>query len=273
MNMDNAGSGALPNFADLRQRFPLVPAPTPGRAQVWLAWTERFAEPEALEICRNLLSEDELKKWRKFHFERDRQLYLVAHAMVRFVLAAYLDTEPEALQFTANRYGRPELVRNPGMADVRFNLSHAQGLAALVVNCGADCGVDVEARRDLGDLAAMAGQVLTATERDYLWRLPAAERNWAFLKFWTLKEAYIKAVGKGLSLALNEFGFALGEHIAISFQPGCADDPDAWQFAQRYPSPDHVLALALHRGDGPELHTSYREWLPRREVGSSVAGL
>lgn len=262
MNMDNAGSGALPNFADLRQRFPPVPAPTQGRAQVWLAWTERFADPETLEICRNLLAADELEKWRKFHFERDRQLYLVAHAMVRFVLAAYLDTEPDKLRFTANRYGRPELVRKPGMADVRFNLSHARGLAALVVNCDTDCGIDVEAKRDFGDLAAMAGQVLTTAERDYLWRLQAAERDWAFLQFWTLKEAYIKAVGKGLSLALNEYGFALGEESAIGFQPGGGDNPDAWQFAQSYPSPDHVLALALHPGAGPELCISFHEWRP-----------
>ncbi|WP_445370218.1 4'-phosphopantetheinyl transferase family protein [Methylomonas sp. HW2-6] len=267
MNIDNAGSGALPNFADLRQRFPPVPAPTQGRAQVWLAWTERFADPEALEICRNLLAADELEKWRKFHFERDRKLYLVAHAMVRFVLAAYLDTEPDKLRFTANRYGRPELVRKPGMADVRFNLSHARGLAALVVNCGVDCGIDVEAGRDLGDLAAMAGQVLTAAERDYLWRLPAAERNWAFLKFWTLKEAYIKAQGTGLSQELDRFGFVFGEDEAIHFRPGSADDSRAWQFAQSLPGPEHVLALAFRCGGGPELDTCFCEWLPHRLSG------
>lgn len=174
-----------------------LPPPAHGEAHVWLAWTERFAAAETLDYCRTLLAQDELEKWRRFHFERDRQLYLVAHAMVRQVLAAYLAIAPERLQFAANRYGRPELVREPGMPDLRFNLSHARGLAALVVTRSADCGIDVEVRRELGDLAAMAGQVLTAAERDYLWRLPDTERNWAFLKLWTLKEATSKQWARG----------------------------------------------------------------------------
>ncbi|ANE55775.1 4'-phosphopantetheinyl transferase superfamily protein [Methylomonas sp. DH-1] len=244
-----------------------IPPPAHGEVHVWLAWTERFAAAETLDYCRTLLARDELEKWRRFHFERDRQLYLVAHALVRQVLAAYLAIAPERLQFVANRYGRPELVREPGMPDLRFNLSHARGLAALVVTRSVDCGIDVEARRELGDLAAMAGQVLTAAERDYLWRLPDTERNWAFLKLWTLKEAYIKAVGKGLSLALHEFEFALGADISIRFQTGSADAAGEWQFAQRFPGPDHVLALALRSGDGPTC--VYREWAPQRRGGSA----
>ncbi len=246
-----------------------VPSPlTNGDAHVWLAWTERFADPEALEICRYLLAEDEWEKWRRFRFERDRRLYLIAHAMLRQVLAAYLAIEPERLQLTTNRYGRPELVRESGMPDLRFNLSHARGLAALVLTRTADCGIDVEARRDLGDLEAMAGQVLTAQEREYLWRLPETERNWAFLKFWTLKEAYVKALGKGLSQALDEFSFQIGAD-AIRFRPGAGAHVDDWQFVQSSPSPDHLLALALHHG-GSELQTAFHEWFVPEYIRSQA---
>ncbi|MGZ8219325.1 4'-phosphopantetheinyl transferase family protein [Methylomagnum sp.] len=243
-------------------RFSGTPPLPDGEAHIWLAWTDRFTEPSALDACRRLLSEEETERCGRFHFERDRHLYLVAHAMVRHTLAAYLELPPRHLQFSTNAYGRPELLRGPGMPNLRFNLSHTRGLAALVVNLDHDCGIDVEAERRSSDLTALATSVLSPPELEAFRNLPESDRPHAFLRYWTLKEAYIKARGQGLSLPLDRFSFEIREKIAIQFHAGIDDNPGGWQFTQEFPDPGHVLAVAIHHGAGPELFLSHREFAP-----------
>lgn len=233
-----------------------------GEAHVWLARTDRFTEPSALDACRRLLSGEEAERCGRFHFERDRHLYLVAHAMVRHVLAGYLGIAPCHLRFSTNAYGRPELVRGPGMPDLRFNLSHTRGLAALIVNLVHGCGIDVEAERRSSDLAALAASVLSPPELQAFRHLPESDRPHAFLRYWTLKEAYIKARGLGLSLPLSRFSFEIREKIAIQFHAGIDDNPSGWQFSQEFLGPGHVLAVAIRHGAGPELSLDHREFTP-----------
>lgn len=249
-------------FSLMQRCFPTIPPPADGEAQVWLAWTNRFIHAEMLDMCRDLLVEEEREKCKKFYFEQDRHLYLVAHAMLRFVLAAYLHIEPRQLELSTNAYGRPEVIRRPGMRDIRFNLSHTRDLAALVVNCNVACGIDVEARREFGNISDMADYCLSSEEQDIVGKLPKPERDWAFLRIWTLKEAYIKALGKGLSLPLNRFSFTIDGEIAIRFHSGIADAPLNWQFSQTFPGPDHILALAFRINGEPNFNLGFREWLP-----------
>lgn len=246
----------------MSNRFSGTPPLPDGEAHIWLAWTDRFAEPPVLDACRRLLSEKETERCGRFYFERDRHLYLVAHAMVRHVLAAYLDVPPRHLRFSTNAYGRPELVREPGMPNLRFNLSHTQGLAALVVNLDHACGIDVEANQRSRDVVALATSVLSAQEQAAFDRVPEADRQLAFLRYWTLKEAYIKARGQGLSLPLAQFSFDMMQIITIQFHAGIDDNPSGWQFAQEFLGSSHVLAVAIHHGAGPELFLNHREFTP-----------
>jgi 4'-phosphopantetheinyl transferase len=242
--------------------FPAVPPLSAGDTHVWLAWTNRFHSSKTLDVCRKLLSDDEREKYGRFYFERDRHLYLVSHAMVRYVLAAYLRTESRLLEFKTNAYGRPEIVRRAGMPYLRFNLSHTQGLAALAVKLGFSCGIDVEAYRDVGDVLALVDSVFTAGERKAFGEVPESDRLWTFLRIWTLKEAYIKARGKGLSIPLNRFSFDIREEIGIRFPAGFDDDSLTWQFAQRFLNSSHVLALAARHGGERSLTVSYQEFAP-----------
>jgi len=240
---------------------PILPLPK-NEPQVWLAWTDCFDNPDVLEYCHDLLSAAEAVKCRKFYFPNDRHLYLVAHAMVRYVLAGYLRMDPKKLEFTANAYGRPEIIRQARMPNIRFNLSHTTGLAALVASYDLACGIDVETERQVRDISGLADIVLSAREREVLWELPKPDRIRAFLRFWTLKEAYVKARGKGLSIPLNRCAFDIGAGPDARFHAVSGDDPLAWQFTQSYPGAGYILAVAIRHGGGADLNIGYRELTP-----------
>ena len=202
-----------------------------------------------------LLSSPELERYQRFHFQRDRYLYLVAHALVRTSLSRYADVGPECWQFSINNYGRPEIdAAQSALPPLRFNLSHTHGLAACIVTQAMDCGVDVEREHELGDMMALAETVFSLPEREALAAVPIADRQSRFFDYWTLKESYIKARGMGLSLPLDAFSFRfVGERLAgVDFDLSLQDESTRWQFEVcRIGASHHKLAVAIRRGDRP----------------------
>lgn len=186
---------------------------------------------------------------RRYHFARDRRLFVAAHALLRSALSACAQAiPPEAWTFTTTPHGRLELA--PPHDGLRFNLSHTEGLVACVVVRDVDCGVDVE-RTDRRDVALLSASVLAPPERRTLAALPEPARPGRFLRYWTLKEAYVKARGLGLSLEPDRCVLALdGERPLLLSAPGDAR-PHDWQLAELTPTSHHTLAVALHAPAGP----------------------
>lgn len=148
------------------------------------------------------LSDEERQRAARLVFEEDRLAYIAAHHLLRVTLAPLLGTAPEAIEMSSGPGGRPELA-GPASAKVSFNLSHTRGLVACAVSFDTVVGVDVELVRDLPDVAALARSTLAPAELHELDRIPPASRSRAFLRRWTIKEAYAKATGRGLSLPLT----------------------------------------------------------------------
>ncbi|WP_404384210.1 4'-phosphopantetheinyl transferase family protein [Caenispirillum salinarum] len=148
-----------------------------------------------------LLDDDERARMAAFHRAEDRNLYALAHALLRRVLADATGRPAASLRFAAESQGRPFLLTaDGGAADIwRFSLSHCAAGVGVAVRRGADVGIDVEdaARLD-DDLLPLARQVATPEEADVLAETPAAERRAAFLRLWTRKEALLKGAGTGL---------------------------------------------------------------------------
>lgn len=216
-----------------------------------------------LDAYRTLLSPDEHERMARFVFERDRKAFLLTRALVRTTLSRYASIEPAAWQFITNVHGRPEILDRPsGVPDLRFNISHTDGLIACAVTIGREVGVDVEniGRRLMHDVA---GRHFAPKEVSDLRRLPDEEQHRVFFDYWTLKESYIKARGFGLALPLGDFAFKLNPPSPpqITFEPGLDDDPATWQFLQDWPTPQHRLALAVRR-DGNDLPVRIREVVP-----------
>ena len=221
---------------------------------------EAWAQHEAYLA---LMSPDEHQRMARFVFERDRRRFLLTRALVRTMLSRYAAVPPAQWTFIANAHGRPELLDRPlGVPDLRFNLSHTDGLIACAVTIGREVGVDVEhiQRRLTHDVA---GRFFAPREVSDLQALPEDEQARAFFEYWTLKEAYIKARGFGLALPLADFAFTLSSSSPprIAFEPSLHDDPATWQFTQDWPTPQHRLALAVRR-EGADLPVRIRKVIP-----------
>jgi 4'-phosphopantetheinyl transferase len=192
---------------------------------------ERFSVPEnGVALClldvrsmglaesrwQDLLSSDELDRAARFHFERDRQCYCVARGVLRALLGTSLGVRPQELSFQYSDKGKPRLASRYSGRGLVFNVSHSGDLALLGFAYTGDVGVDIEKIRDDFDSAAIARRFFSAREQDQLSRLPADQRHPAFFRCWTRKEAFIKALGDGLSHPLNQFDVSIDSSGPIS---------------------------------------------------------
>ena len=214
-----------------------------------LVHTDDVAAAARRDAYLALMSPDEHERMARLIFERDRRRFLLTRALVRTMLSRYAAVRAADWTFVENVHGRPEILDRPrGVPDLRFNISHTDGLIACAVTIGREVGVDVEhiGRRLTHDVA---GRFFAPQEVNDLAILPEDEQQKAFFDYWTLKEAYIKARGFGLALPLADFAFTLAPPAAprITFEPSLQDDPDTWQFAQDWPTPHHRLGLAVRR--------------------------
>ncbi|NKE45460.1 4'-phosphopantetheinyl transferase superfamily protein [Roseomonas frigidaquae] len=179
----------------------------------------------------------------RFRFEADRRAYIAAHALARLMLAEAAGLPAPALRFLRGPQGKPELDPTHGLPWLRFNLSHTRSLVACALAAEDDIGLDVEdlSRREAGP--GLAERYFAPAEAALLEATPPADRHATFLRIWTLKEAYVKATGQGISAGLDSFAFTL-DPPRLSFAPG---GTARWRFLQWQPTPGHILAVALRR--------------------------
>jgi 4'-phosphopantetheinyl transferase len=214
-----------------------------------LVETANTAALDKLDSYKALLSKDEHERMARLVFDRDQRAFVITRAHVRTMLSRYAAVAPPDWRFIENVHGRPEILDRPaGTPDLRFNISHTDGLIACAVTIGREVGVDVEhiGRHLTHDIA---GRFFAPNEVADLRSLPLQDQERVFFDYWTLKEAYIKARGFGLALPLGEFAFKLNppHPPAITFLPSLDDDPSTWQFMQDWPTPQHRLGLAVRR--------------------------
>jgi 4'-phosphopantetheinyl transferase len=236
-------------------------------AHIWLAHPENIGSPELLSRYMALLSEDEREQQSRFHFERDRHIYLVAHALVRCTLSRYAELKPHEWIFQRNKYGRPNVALEVCDLPLCFNLSHTEGLVACAVALDREIGVDVEFLERRGEKISIANQFFSPSEAKALHATPSTKQSERFFSYWTLKESYIKARGMGLSLPLHQFSFDLqgSQPIRISFEPGFQDDPHTWQFELYRPSQRHVMAFCARRYGSDKLAIQVKTTVPLRD--------
>jgi 4'-phosphopantetheinyl transferase len=218
---------------------------------VWFSTPEDITDPGQLADYISILSPDERERHQRFHFEKDRHSFLVSHALVRKVLSTYVDVDPADWQFSAGRHGRPEIAGPAGVPALRFNLTHTAGLTGCLVTHGTDCGIDAESITRRGDLQAIAGKMFADSELAVLKELDGRAFLERFFIFWTLREAYCKALGVGLGFSKKDYAFETGsdDGVKISFDAQAGAAGVRWQFTILRPGADHVAAVAV-RAEG-----------------------
>ena len=223
---------------------------------VWHAAVDSAASRSILGRHAAILDGDERARADRFHFAADRDTFVLAHALTRRVLSRHAPVAPGDWRFTVNRFGKPEIERPPSVAPLRFNLTHTRGLVACAVTLGRDVGVDAE-RRDRvrpADFADLAARYFSPEEAGALTALSDGERTARFVAYWTLKEAYVKARGGGLSIPLDSFTIrfdpSAGPRLVVdSPAPGSVDE---WRLEVVDGGDAHTLAVATrHAGRVP----------------------
>jgi 4'-phosphopantetheinyl transferase len=190
-------------------------------------WCAELAQPQGrIDGYRSLLSADELERAVRFRFDRHRNDYIAGRGMLRVLLGRYLKHPPEAVEISYSHYGKPLLPDNR----LQFNLAHSGGLALFVFTLHDEVGVDIERERDLRDALAIAERFFSPSERAVLRELPDSERVPAFFRCWTRKEAFIKAVGEGLSYPLADFDVTLasGDPARLLSIRGSEEEARRW---------------------------------------------
>jgi 4'-phosphopantetheinyl transferase len=222
----------------------LAAVPQRDEIHIWTARLDggagdRLAESETL-------SPEELDRAERYRFGLDRRRFIVAHVALRRLLAGYLGIEPASVRIVSGPRGKPELA--PSVSSwLRFNMSRSYGLAVFAVGGDRELGVDVERVRTHMDLQPLVDRVLSVAERGALDQFAPEARRRAFLRYWTRKEACLKALGVGLAVAPHKLDVtndrvkppARGS-IRGLLEPGCE-----WSLHDADLSPGYVAALAV----------------------------
>lgn len=215
-----------------------------GEVHVWRASLD--SDSATAERYWATLSEDERDRARRFHFERDRRRFVAARGKLRDMLGRYLGRQPAQIRFTYNSYGKPSLAGDE-RDRLRFNASHSYGAGLYAFKLRGEVGVDIEELRD--DFASLdvAERFFSKSEVRVLGSLPAHIRTQGFFNCWTRKEAYIKALGEGLSHPLDRFTVSLtpGESARLISTDTDASEASEWTIIDLKPFRGFAAALAV----------------------------
>ena len=210
-------------------------------AHVWAASLD-VSEGD-LASFRSLLSTEEIHRAHRFRFDVHRNRFIAARALLRSILADYLETGPDRIEFQYGQHGKPSLADQT--RDLQFNLAHSEDLALIAIAGAGQIGVDVERVRVLNDFDELVARFFSTRETQVFHQVPTDEQPAAFFNLWTRKEAWLKATGEGIVRSLK--------HVEVSFLPGEPPrfmrlpnaSPSEWLLHELSPGPDFVGALAI----------------------------
>lgn len=234
--------------------WPVGPSAPPLSDTAVHLWCASLDLPElAQQSLAALLSAEERSRARTFRFERDRQRWIARRGLLRRLLGRYLGVDPAELRFVYGPRGKPALAAPAVLA---FNLSHSGGLALYAVSAASSIrlGVDVELiRSDLAHLP-LAKRYFSPAEQAALQALPKSQQLAAFFRCWTRKEAFVKALGEGLSVPLDSFDVSLsaGEAQLLAWRHPAAAETVCTLFDLE-PAPGFAAALAVIGAGGWQL--------------------
>ncbi|ESA32273.1 4 -phosphopantetheinyl transferase [Leptolyngbya sp. Heron Island J] len=197
-------------------------------------WRISLEQPAQIDI----LSEDELDRLNRYRFAADRRKFAVARSSLRQILARYMQTNPADLIFDYGPYGKPSLHNENSL---QFNLSHSGeyalcGVATQVV------GVDIEQLRSMERLDGLIKRCLAPTEQQALASVPSVQQSAGFLRYWTCKEAYLKATGQGISESLTAI------EVELEPQPRLKGPQQPWQLQVFTPCKGYTAATVVPTG-------------------------
>lgn len=206
-----------------------------------------------LPFLESILADDEKERASRFRFDADRNGYIAGRGGLRVMLAHYVGERPDRLRFDSNEFGKPTLAGRADI-DIRFNLSHSASIALFAFTRGSEVGVDVEQIRTDVPYLDLASRLFSAAEVASLQSEFGERRIEHFFRTWTLKEAYVKGRGTGLSIPLGQFSVCpdTTQIHEVEHEAGFPD-PGMW----------YTVVLDLVEGYAAAVAASGDDWIVR----------
>jgi len=222
--------------------------------------------PARVSALHTLLAEDERARAARFRFERDRRRSIVARGLLRLLLEGYTGVPAREHRFVYGDKEKPSLDGELGES-LHFNVSHSHELVLIGFLRDREVGVDVEHVREMPDGRSIAEHFFSTPEREDLAQVDDDHLPDAFFRCWTRKEAYVKAVGDGLSIPLDCFDVTLKPEDPVRFlsMHGDAERAAGWSLYHLEPADGYLGAVALE-GRGFRLR-GFRVDPDRLEIG------
>lgn len=209
--------------------------------QVWQVPLQ--VSDETIARYTKCLSEDEISRADRFRFKPDRRKFVVARGTLRHLLGARFGCRASAIAFCYGEYGKPETKAfSNSDCYFHFNLSHSGEMALCALGGDQVVGIDIEKVRPIQRLEGMSERCLVAQEKARVESYPREQQPFAFLQHWTCKEAYLKAIGLGLSQSMTAVEVDLSPPQFVSLPAGCAA---SWQLHTIPVPEDYVAALVV----------------------------
>ncbi len=209
-------------------------------------WSARLDSPEdLLRQFAGVLSEDEHRRAERFRAGSLRNRYIAGRGTLRTLLGRYLRTAPASVSLGYQAHGKPELGPPWKAYGLEFNVSHSHELAVCAFTRGSQIGVDVECIRPMPNAAALLERFFSSQEVQEWQQMPAERQLRAFFQGWTRKEAWLKAVGSGLSFPLNQFCVTLDGPARVLSIRGDTGEAAQWWLESCEPCDEYVAAVAM----------------------------
>ncbi|MBS1518085.1 MAG: 4'-phosphopantetheinyl transferase superfamily protein [Bacteroidetes bacterium] len=197
---------------------------------------------DSIASLNELLSADEFSKAQRYKFPVDKQNYIICRGNLRKILSEYTNEAPQKIRFEYSDKGKPFLKNS----EIFFNLSHSGERCVIAVSRAENLGIDIERIREVKDLLNISAKYFSETEFDLIKKSPPKIRTELFFRIWTLKEAFIKATGEGLSYPLKGFSVLLnaGDSHSVNIR-NRAEENDLWSLFSLECNEYYLSSLAI----------------------------
>ena len=221
------------------------------KVHIWRYYPEETNSQ--METLQDTLSADELARSEKFHFEKDRKKFILTRGILRKLLGCYLNKNPQQIRFDYTSFGKPFLAIDSENSNISFNLTHSGEIVLYAISCNQELGIDVEQVRDHTDVMAIAKRFFSQREIGQMEKANEKNRTQLFFRYWTRKEAFVKALGKGVSFPMERLDVSLiNKFLPIIKLPAENNETAYLNVKDLFPGDGYVAAIATEVND-PEI--------------------
>ena len=234
--------------------------PLPLLPQEIHVWKISLPSPESwLPKLWKVLNAEEHQRAKRYKTQTLRDTFVTARGTLRLILQRYLHTDAAHIQFASETHGKPYITDQATSPPITFNLSHSAELALLAIAANRQIGIDIEHDRRTTNYPGMINRICSPQEQVFFKDLPPEEQQKMFLTCWTRKEAYVKALGQGITFSLKSITVSLDKSMPpeILQVEGKENEALRWSMCELYPNPEYTAALV---GEGNDWTHSCWEW-------------